>query len=342
VIELKIKSEGHKVRKLASIRRVGEVRQIDGADSIEAVCIDGWQCVAKKGEFSPGDLAVYFEIDSFLPDRPEFGFLAKSGIRTNGDGSKGYRLRTIKLRGTLSQGLALPLSTFGIANELASEGDDVTEVLGIAKWEPPMPACLGGEAKSTFPGWIRKTDQERIQNIPHILNTSYEYEVTIKLDGSSMTVYHRDGELGVCSRNLDLRETDGNTFWSVARRYGLPDKLVGIGNIAVQGELIGPGIQGNQEKLAAHDFYVFDVWLIDAQRYATQEERLDVVERLGLKHVPIFSYRFDAPNSVEDALALADGPSLHAKRREGLVFKSLDGNVSWKAISNQWLMKEEQ
>lgn len=331
------------MRKLASIRAITSVTPIDGADAIEAVRIDGWQCVAKKGEFLPGDACVYFEIDSFLPaSNPAFDFMAARGKQKDAQGTEGYRLRTIKLRGTLSQGLALPLTAFFCDAPLPPEGSDVSEMLGVTKWEPPIPACLGGEAKGAFPGWIRKTDQERIQNIPGVLASDLDYEASIKLDGSSMTVYHRDGDTGVCSRNLDLRETDGNTFWKVARRYGLPDKLSGIGNIAIQGELVGPGIQGNQEKLTTHNLYVFDVWLIDEQRYATQTERISIVEKLGLPHVPILHYKASAPASVDDALALADGPSLNpAVKREGLVFKSLCGTVSWKAISNKWLLKHE-
>lgn len=329
------------MRKLASVRTISAVRPIDGADAIEAVQVDGWQCVAKKGEFSQGDPCVYFEIDSFLPaGNPAFAFMESRGKQKDTHGREGYRLRTIKLRGTLSQGLALPLSAVGVDD--AQLGDDVTDAIGVTKWEPPMPACLGGEAKGVIPGWIRKTDQERIQNMPEILGLELDYEVSVKLDGSSMTVYHRDGETGVCSRNLDLRETEGNSFWSVARRYGLPEKLANIGNVAIQGELIGPGIQGNQEKLSYHDMYVFDVWLIDEQRYAHQEERLAIVKQLGVPHVPIIHYKARAPKTVSEALDLADGPSLNpAVKREGLVFKSLCGTVSWKAISNKWLLKHE-
>lgn len=329
------------MRKLASVRTISAVRPIDGADAIEAVQVDGWQCVAKKGEFSQGDPCVYFEIDSFLPaGNPAFAFMESRGKQKDTHGREGYRLRTIKLRGTLSQGLALPLSAVGVDD--AQLGDDVTDAIGVTKWEPPMPACLGGEAKGAIPGWIRKTDQERIQNMPEILGLELDYEVSVKLDGSSMTVYHRDGETGVCSRNLDLRETKGNSFWSVARRSGLPEKLANIGNVAIQGELIGPGIQGNQEKLSYHDMYVFDVWLIDEQRYARQEERLAIVKQLGVPHVPIIHYKARAPKTVSEALDLADGPSLNpAVKREGLVFKSLCGTVSWKAISNKWLLKHE-
>lgn len=332
------------MRKLASIREVADVRPIPGADAIEVATIDGWQVVVNKSYgLRPGALVVYHEIDSFLPvSMPQYEFLATRGVTTDAAGNRGSRLRTIKLRGTLSQGLALPVAEFFASGEVAL-GDDVTERLGITKWEPPMPACLAGQAKGSFPGFLRKTDQERIQNIPHILKDGEHWEVTIKLDGSSMTAYHRDGDLGVCSRNLDLQETEDNTFWRVAREHGLPDKLRAAGNIAVQGELIGEGIQGNPEKIKGHDFYVFDVFLIDESRYATPDERYKVCADLGLKHVPIEHVRATLPETVEHALALADGPSLNPQtRREGLVFKRHCGTQSFKAISNRYLMRNEQ
>lgn len=330
------------MRKLATIRTINNVRNIEGADNIEAVQIDGWQCVAKKGEFQVGDLCCYFEIDSFLPaSNPAFDFLSGRGKQKDATGSEGYRLRTAKLRGTLSQGLALPIAAL-FNGECLQNGDDVSDRLGITKWEPALPASLGGEAKGSFPAWIQKTDQERIQNIPQVLNRGLDYEITVKLDGSSMTAYHRDGEFGVCSRNLDLRDKGDNTFWVVAKRYGLPEKLAEIGNIAIQGELIGPGIQGNKEKLNTHELYVFDVWMIDKQQYASPETRYAIVDRLGLKHVPVISKSSPAPSSVSKALEIAEGHSLNPSvQREGVVFKSLCGAASWKAISNKWLLKNE-
>jgi RNA ligase (TIGR02306 family) len=330
------------MRKLASIREIAEVRAIAGADNIEVAQIDGWQVVVKRGEFKPGDACLYHEIDSFLPAAlPQYEFLMARGVTQDASGNRGMRLRTVKLRNQISQGLALPVGAFFAPGDVAI-GDDVAERLGIIKWEPAMPACLAGEAKGVFPAWIRKTDQERIQNAPHLLADGEQWEVTVKLDGSSCTIYHRDGETGVCSRNLDLRETDGNTFWKVARQNGLPDKLAAHGNIAVQGELIGEGIQGNPEKIKGHDFYVFDVWLIDESRYMVPDERYALCESLGLKHVPIEHVRATAPSCVEHALALADGPSLNPQtRREGLVWKSRCGKKSWKAISNRHLLEEK-
>lgn len=341
------------MRKLASIRRVSEILPIEGADQIEIAKIDGWQCVVKKGEFSPGDLCIYHEIDSFLPQGPHYDFLAPRGVQTNGDGSKGYRLRTIKLRGQLSQGLALPVKAFDFADIGLVEGDDVSGMLGIAKYEPALPAQLAGQAKGVFPAFLKKTDQERIQNMPWVLeDKDSRWEVTQKLDGSSMTVFFNQGEFGVCSRNLELKETEGNSFWQVANRYDLRERLEAIGkNIALQGELIGPGIQGNPHGLSQPDFYLFDIFLIDEQRYATVTERIVYSlhpELEQIKSVPVVEDSFQLSafgGSVEAALEYANEAKDMINQKnpapEGVVFKRADGMQSFKIISNKYLLREK-
>lgn len=333
------------MRKLASIREIADVRPIDGADAIEVASVDGWQVVVKRGEFRTGDLCVYHEIDSFLPvTMPQYEFLATRGVTTDAEGNRGARLRTIKLRGQLSQGLALPVREFFLESEI-QVGEDVTDRLGVRKWEPPIPACLSGQMRGDFPSWIRKTDQERIQNMPSVLEIDTQWEVTVKLDGSSMTAYHRDGEIGVCSRNIDLAETEGNTFWRVARESRLIDKILELGtNVAMQGELIGEGIQGNPEKIKGHQFRLFDIWLIDEGRFVAPNDRAAITASLEIPHVPIVEECWKAPEGfgVGDILALADGPSLNPHtKREGLVFKSACGQHSFKAISNSYLLKNK-
>ena len=328
------------MRKLASIRKIASVRPIPGADAIECVTVDGWDVVTKKGEFQVGDLAVYLEIDSWVPTELA-PFLSKGKEPREFNGVKGERLKTIKLRGQLSQGLLLPYAVIG---RIAAEGEDVTEELNIQKWERPVPAQLAGLAKGNFPSFIPKTDQERIQNCKHVLEDREErYEVTIKLDGSSFTAYHRDGVFGVCSRNLELKPSESNAFWQVATKYLLEHTLPSMGNYAIQGELVGPGIQGNQEKLEELDLYVFDVFDIDAQTYLSAEERYVFVDALDLKHVPVIFKSINAPESLDEVLKMAEGPSLNPKaNREGLVFKSTrNPQLSFKAISNSWLLKEK-
>lgn len=328
------------MRKLASIRKIAGVRPIPEADAIECVTVDGWDVVTKKGEFQVGDLAIYLEIDSWVPTALA-PFLSKGKEPREFNSVKGERLRTVKLRGQLSQGLLLPYATLG---RIAQEGEEVTEELGIQKWERPINPQLAGLAKGNFPSFIPKTDQERIQNIKHVLEDREErYEVSIKLDGASFTAFHRDGHFGVCSRNLELKPSDTNAFWQVANKYLLERTLPAMGNFAIQGELVGPGIQGNQENLKELELYVFDVFDIDAQTYLDSSSRYDFVETLNLEQIPILFHYREAPETLEEILKLAEGPSLNPKaNREGLVFKSLrNPNHSFKVISNSWLLKEK-
>ena len=239
-------------RKLATIRQITDIRPIEGADMIELASVGGWNVVvAKNVGHKVGDMVVYCEIDSFLPIKEEFEFLRKSSYKKMGD-QEGFRLKTIKLRGQVSQGLILPMSVFGEFGWTAYEGLDVTERLGIVKYEPPIPAELSGKVKGNFPSFIPKTDEERIQNLTKEyeewkIQSKHQFYVTEKLDGSSATYYIKDGEFGVCSRNLELLETEGNTFWKVAREMDLENKMKSLGkNISLQGELIGEGIQGNR------------------------------------------------------------------------------------------------
>jgi len=231
-------------------------------------------------------------------------------------------------------------------------GLDVTVPLGIIKWEQKEPAQLAGNARGNFPAFIPKTDQERVQNLPRHLekckNAGDEWEVTEKLDGSSMTVYvsvsSENIYHGVCSRNLDLKEDLNNSFWMAARRESLHEKLEYqmqfIGQVAIQGELIGPGIQGNPYHLDKLEFYLYDVYLIEKKRYMLPEERSVFAASLGIKECPFISVA--STPTIQEALNSAEGASMinPKTQREGLVFKSMTrDNDSFKAISNAWLIK---
>lgn len=342
-------------RKLATIRRVANIEPIPDADAIDVATVDGWKVVVKKGEFQIGDLAVYFEIDSWIP-KAIAPFLNKG--RTYNE-VEGERLRTVKLRKQISQGLLLPLSS--VAERLGYdgnwylnafyadylvEGDDLTEYLQIQKYEKPLPGSLRGVVKGNFPSFLRKTDQERVQNIVRDLHRWEDegamWEVTEKLDGSSMTVYMHEGVFGVCSRNYDLEETEGNTFWQVAHRD--LDGFIPEG-YAVQGELVGPGIQGNKYGLSAPDFYIFDVWNIQKAEYLEPWARREFCKNRALNHVPVLEENFAVSSDVDGLLAMADGQSVIGNKsaREGLVFKNVvNPNNSFKTISNSWLLKNEE
>lgn len=370
------------MRKLATIRKIDAIDPIPNADSIECVTIGGWKVVAQKGLYQVNDLACYLEVDSWVPTTIA-PFLTKSGHYPKVfEGVEGERLKTIKLRGQVSQGLLLPgkqaeidgvrgvyytidAGHGSIAIPWFKEGDDVTEALGILKWEKPLPAQLQGRVRGNFPFFIPKTDQERVQNIKREYTNEVEsgsfFEVTEKIDGSSMTVFvfaNADDpgnvvdRFGVCSRNLELIETEGNAYWDTARKLDLEGKIrqvlasgmiEGCTSLAIQGELCGPGIQGNIYKLDEVSFVVFDIFDITAQKYLIPEERRAVCNRFGFYHVPVIYAVTNLSQwpTVETLLEYADGPSLYNRNaaREGLVFKHCDRNFSFKAISNKFLLK---
>lgn len=333
------------MRKMATIRRIDELNPIQDADKIEVASIGGWKVVCQKGLYSVGDLVVYCEIDSFIPSSIA-PFLTKEGhYPKTYVGVEGERLRTIKLRGQISQGLLLPMHVLTNYGADLVEGEDVSEVLGIVKFEPPVSAQLQGVVKGNFPSQIPKTDQERCQNLKKEIAESVGkvFEVTEKLDGSSMTVYMIDGVFGVCSRNLDLKESEGNTFWKVARELNLENKMRILGdNFAIQGELIGEGIQKNPYGIKGQDFYVFDMYDIKLGEYVNPEDCRINARQLDLKHCPVLdSLTLSGIHTIENLLLKAEGKSLlnNKTEREGLVFKAEDGCFSFKAISNKFLLK---
>jgi RNA ligase (TIGR02306 family) len=359
-------------RKLASIQRINQILPIERADMIELIIVNSWKVVAAKSvSHKVNDLVVYCEIDSFLPIEPEFEFLRKSSFKKMGD-QEGFRLKTIKLRGQISQGLIIPLEDAikvilrrnPSSIMIAAENSDVSEMLGIVKYDPPIPANLAGKVKGNFPSFIRKTDEERVQN----LTAEYEemkqhtYYTSEKLDGSSATFYVRDGVFGVCSRNLELAEPepfvpgqmimcqDGierlvqeNSFWKVAREMDLKAKMLALEkNISIQGELIGEGIQGNPYKIKGQTVKFYNAFDIDAYEYFSYDEFVLLIYNMGLKTVPILDDNFKLPDTIDELLLLAEGKSVFADtQREGIVIRSLDRKISFKAISNKFLLGEK-
>lgn len=225
-------------------------------------------------------------------------------------------------------------------------GLDVTEHLGIVKYEPPIPAELSGKVKGLFPSFIRKTDEERIQN----LTSEYEefkkqkFYVTEKLDGSSSTFYYKDGIFGVCSRNLELLETDNNTFWKVAREMDLENKMKSLGfNVALQGELIGSGVNGNIYKMNNHTVRFFNLFDIDRREYIDLENFKRILKDLNLPIIPILDESFQLPDTIDELLLMSEGKSELNNNvdREGLVIRSLDRKISFKVISNNFLLRND-
>ena len=346
------------MRQLVTIRTVSELIPIEGADRIELAKVDGWQCVVKKGDFQVGDQGFYFEIDSILPaDDERFAFLEQ----------RKFRIKSMKLRGALSQGLLMPMSILTDDEreqlsqewELSATDNDLTAFFRVQKYEPPLP--IAGEQKGTFPTHlVPKTDQERIQNIPEVLagRLYSEFEVTEKLDGTSCTIFsyvedvdpHGDVptemriKVGACSRNWEMKLDDQNVYAQMVEEHDLVNKLRKLErSVAIQGEIIGGRIQGNKYKRGQQEFYVFDVYDITARRYLNADERRQLVTALDLRHVPVISYtELNGEMTLDGVLAEAEGKSqLFDTQREGLVFKERNGTLTFKAISNKFLLKNE-
>jgi len=323
------------MRKLASVQRIIKLESIPNADAIEKATVLGWQLVVKKGEFKINDLCVYVEIDSVLPEMPVFEFLR----------NKQFRIRTIKLRGQISQGICFPI---GILPEgiIVEEGLDVTAVLGIVKYEPPVPAELAGIMKGPFPSFIPKTDETRVQVLQELLDAhkGKQCYITEKVDGTSVTYFVRNNVFGVCSRNMELTESETNTYWKVARQLDIEAKLKGLNaNIAIQGELVGENIQGNKLGLKGQTVLVFGVFWIDAYKYAPLNQMMETLAGIGLTPVPLITDAYVLDNDIQRILKMANIPSTINSNvmAEGIVIRVLksDELISFKAINNAFLLQ---
>lgn len=394
------------MRKLVTVRNIVALRPIDGADFIEVAEIDGWQCIVKKGEFSEGDPCVYFEIDSFLPaDDSRYEFLVKRGTKTDESGRERIRIKSMKMKGEISQGLALPISAFPELEFITWEDEDGeyvdhSEMLDVIKFERPEPQQAN--AAGNWPEFLQKTDEDRIQNSWGKYSNIYKettFVPTLKLDGSSCTVALVDERVPgyeltpdepivqgmftkdeletavseeqpkalrqyidrgtrdyreipvdviVCSRNLQLKFDPENHFWKAVLRGSITTAITRISEylgrpVAIQGEVCGPGIQGNKEKLLDYEFYAFNIYDILNRRYLDYAQTTQMFDLFDIQHVPEIEEPFkpfERFSKLKDALAYADGPSLNAKVREGVVFKSIGEQppVSFKVISNKFLL----
>jgi RNA ligase (TIGR02306 family) len=415
-------------RQLATILRIKEIKEIEGADRISCAAVEGWKCVVNKNEFNAGDLVVYCEIDSVLPEWKEFDFLKQSLI-DNGV-VRGYRIRTRKFRKQVSQGLILPISILNgrkYKNDNRenptyefTEGKDVTELLEIQKFERPIPICLQGKVKGDFPEFIPKTDETRINVLQNLLDQykGTKCYITEKLDGSSSTFYIKDGEFGVCSRNLELAKEDvtyhefppytkridgkyqlvdnngnlygevldtpperpnikENVYWKIAHEYIIEERLRQLGReLAIQGEIVGEGIQGNPLRIKGNKLYIFNMFDITDNRYLSLKEMKDIINKTlyckscslkcsasdceclchnYLELVPILTEEFMLINDIDKIVEMAKGNSvINNVKREGIVIRPVediyDNNygevckfkrISFKSINNEYLLEEQ-
>ena len=382
------------MRKLASIQTIKSLEPIPGADQIEKATILGWHVVVKRGEFSVGIPCVYFEIDSLLPKTEAFSFLEKSGSKkiliADGVWAEGYRLRTVKLKGQVSQGLALPITLFAhLLPTHLKEGQDVTKELGVVKYEvyepvpvfqkssrkpvifpswlpksigmfvkrhfPTLAITLWGSNLTHFPEFIPKTDETRLQAVPDVLtrHTNKLFYVTEKLDGSSITVFYKDGLFGVCSRTIMLPEDPNNKYWKAALALELdksmPEWAKWYGNFALQGELVGEGIQGNKYHIKGQKIFFYQAYNIDRRGYLNGFTGLRNL--FNLPTVPVLTHHFTLEGkTIDEMVELSKGKSqLASVKREGIVIRphmeETDpelGRLSFKVINPDFLLEHKE
>ena len=351
-------------RKMASLQLIREILPIEGADAIERVGVLGWQCVAKKGEFRAGDRCLYFEIDSLLPEWPEYEFLRKSSWNAK---LGRFRLKTAKMRGALSQGLALPLASFAVRLSAAglgpvdaiAEGCDLTDILDVEKYEAPVSIQMEGMAKAfTWP--IAKSDEVRIESDPELLSriAGKPWYISAKLDGASASfLLNPSGKAGAppefhaCSRKFSLEEDEGNIYWIIARTLDieriLREDFAKTGRcLAIQGEICGPGIQGNKLGLSAPALFVFTMVDVGAHSPLSLDSMRDFCSGQGLRTVPILregdSFAFSSQEIFAQSEYLYRDVFPDARKEqeaEGIVVRAADQSVSFKKVSNRFLLR---
>lgn len=347
------------MRHLASVQIIKSVEPIENADFIELVHVLGWQCVAKKDEFKPNDLCIYFEIDSFLPIRPEFEFLRANSYKKSEMLGEGFRLKTQIFRGKISQGLCLPMS---ILDDLGwhglPEGTDVTDLLGVQKWEIPETKMSGGTAIGELPGNVPHTDETRVQAMPELINEfgTKPYYISTKIDGSSYSVSYDANGFHVMGHNYEYKPDDKCGFLkfieknypALAKTMGDYLKITNHDSIVIQGEFAGPGIQKNRLKLQKPAWYVFDIRIDERRLHMV--DFLDLAQKLGLTTVPIeeVADNFIAHYpTVEALLERADGTYPNGGKKEGIVIRPtqpvysslLNADLSMKVVNNKYLLK---
>ena len=345
------------MRKMASIQIIRDITPIEGADAIVLAHINGWAAVVKKGEFSVGQYVVFCEIDSWVPHEIA-PFLSKGKEPREYLGVKGERLRSVKLRKQLSQGLILPINI--LPQGSYHEGEDVSEKLGIVKYEPPVPVQLTGQVKGNFPSLVSKTDEERVQNIRGLEKYLDEVFVeTEKLHGTSVSfVLNENSEMEVCSRNLSLKEDENNLYWKLAKKNDALSMLksvrnyyeatgVSVKSVAIQGEGVGQGVQkGWEYGIQIPEFFLFTIQVNGVK--IAEEDFQYISTTLGVKSVPqvrratLRQLVGDAENISSALLKRVEGRSLIDGKtiREGSVFRCFtDSSFSFKVVNNQFLLK---
>lgn len=304
---------------LATIQKITNVRPCLNSDNLDVVQVLGWQVVTKRGEYKDGDLAIYVVIDTILPEKPEFEFLR----------NKNFRIKPIRLRGQESAGIIFPLSilpnyvsalggyehpTYGAPTDTCAivEGWDVTDDLGIKHYEKPIPPELAGQAVGNFPGFLIITDEDNLRTYPDAVPELYgrPYYITQKEDGSSGTFFIKDGEFGVCSRRIHLKETESNGFWKMAKKYDIENVLKTAfpnTNIAIQAEICGPGVQKNKMGLVEMELRLFNLFDINSRTYLDYDKLVDFTTKYNIPMVPTITEGNAFGYSLEELIQLSNG-----------------------------------
>ena len=381
------------MRKLAHIEKITNLGSIVGADRIEVATVLGWQCVVKKGEFKIGDIVIYIEIDSVMPDKPEYEFLRE----------RKFRIRTIKLKGQISQGLILPLNKENVPNLVKPgyeakiyEGMDVTELLGITKYLSPSEQSeqqqeenkirleksklkrflmryswfrrlfLIRTQKEGFPYWVSKTDEERIQNIPHVLEQFKDREVyvTEKIDYQSVTFtgkmipntipiigkfLPKKFKFVVCSRN-HINNDKNSLYWVIAQKYNIEQILKENPTLTIQGEQGNTKVQGNKCGITEPTMWVFNIIDHEKNYHYDWFEIQAFCDKYKLRCVSgVISIPTKLSNlgsTVQELVEFSKGKSVINPNvdREGIVIRCIEnGNklLSFKVINPDFLLKNE-
>jgi RNA ligase (TIGR02306 family) len=283
--------------------------------------------VVRVREFALGDEVEVYLQDALLPQEERFAFMSKMH----------YRVRIARFRGARSECLIMPKTVS------ANVGDEISTLVGVTKYEKEIPVSLRGTIRGAFPSFIPKTDELHFQSAPELVAAlrGLPWYATEKEDGTSCTVYMQDGQLRVCSRNWEYIE-DNSVYWQVARKYALLDVMKDdfVKDMALQFEIVGPGIQKNPLGLESHEMRLFDMYYYGADRpvgYAGLFELRNIALALGLPIAPVVAKGLNFDLSEEQLIKLAEGTYANGKPREGIVVRYIHDTprISFKVI-NLW------
>jgi RNA ligase (TIGR02306 family) len=329
--------------KLATIQRIKNIRKHPNADSLSIGDVLGWQVIFnhEQNSYQNDDLIVYIGIDTIVPDKPEFAFLK----------DKHFRIKPIRLRGEPSNGIIFPTSILpmfkkaeGAATsvfEKYQEGEDVTTILDIKKYEKPVPAELSGIARGSFPGFLIITDEDNLRNYPDAIPEMFSrpFYITLKIDGSSGTYFVNGGEFGACSRRINLKENETNGFWKIAKRYDIENalkKAFPAADMAIQGEVYGEGIQKNPLGIKGIDFALFNLFDIKAHAFLGYDKLVQFSKTYGIPMVPLIISGLSFPYTLEELVKLANEQKYsNGNPAEGIVIRPIEP-VNSQILNKSW------